>query len=889
MIAIIKQSRNYRLPILIISISLACIVSWAEQAETPTKVELPEEAVVKKNMDNGLIILAKEVQDCGLVAIDVKIRAGSSLEGEYLGSGITHFVEHMVFKGTRFRGVGEIERQIRSLGGFINGATSYDQTHYYVTVPRQYLAPALSIIKDMLWNAAFEKGEYEKERDVILAEQRLRQDEPQGEIIRYLYGTSYIAHPYKYPPIGCEERFKALRRDDLIKFYNRMYVPNRIVVAVAGGISAKEIISAVEMEFADFRPANYEIVPVKEEPPQVGKRHLDIEGETNLSYLAMAFHSTSIFDKDLYAMDVLAMVLGRGNNSRLNDILLKKEELVYSISSWNYTPADPGLFVITATLDKKNLDSAERHITDEIRRLKIDTVGDTELENAKRMVVSDYVFSRQTTEAQASDISENELITGNYGFSHIYVKLIQAVTKEDVKRVASAYLSENNLTVVRLMPKAPKEIKLEADLPGKMADSIHKETLPNGARLLLREDKKTPTVSITVVFLGGLAAEDPSISGISNMTANMLLKGTSSRTEDRIRGFIEALGGNIDSFSGFNAFGLNLSLLKPDIDQGLLILKDVISDPSFPETELRKEKEITLAMIREEDNDIFKKGSNTLRKILYGPAPYGMRYLGEPDMVRSLTRKDLVDFYKTYCVPNNMVISVSGDIDSRNIFERLKELFGGMKHKDIPPLGNKIPKMERVRIETLEMDKEQSLLLVGFITEGIRSPDRYALDLLSSILSGYSGRLFTNLRDRLSLAYTLGCNVRFAIDTGYALFYVATTKDKVNRAREALLAQINVIRSRPISANELDLAKREAITNYEISMQTNSFYSSQSALDELYGIGYDNIYKYKDRIEAVTEEDVKSVAQKYFDLDAYAEVVIASKQDSKSFATRAGP
>ena len=862
----------------LIAIFLAGI-SAGESTVSPKNIELPKEAVSKKILENGLTVLTKESQPKGLVTIDIKIKAGSSLEGEYLGSGISHLVEHMLFKGTKTRKPGDIEKEVKSYGGVINGSVSQDLTDYYLTVPSKYLKEALGILKDMMLNAVFDPSELENEKGVILKEIRMHDDEPQSRLLRLLNETAYLQHPYKYPPIGYEIRFKQLTRPDAVKDYNMMYVPNRMVIAIVGGIDKADVISEVENEFKDFRRPDYsDIGPLPTEPPQIEKRQLDEEGHATLGYLGMAFHSTSLLNEDLFAMDVLAMILGRGDNSRLNKELLKIKKVVYSVSCWNYTPRDPGVFIINAVLDKNNLDEAETLIMEEIKKLKDGAVGDEELEAARRMVLSDFIFSLQTIGEQAGELSSNYIMTGSYDFFRRYVGGIQAVSKNDVKSVAERYLSSDNLTIVRLLPQILKPAESRPAAPSMPKEVIKKESLPNGLRLLVREDKKTPTVAITVAMLGGLMVEEPVDNGISHLTAEMLLKGTTKRDESKIAGAIEALGGAISAFSAFNSFGLNIELLSADAVTGAEMLRDVLGDSVFPAEELDKEKTLTLAMIKEEDDDMFQRGVNALRKEMFGDSPYGLRALGKEGTVKALKRDDLVNFYNTYVVPNNMVISVSGDVDAGSFMNILREAFKDLKTKKaLPVISAKRTKIESVKTKYLEMDKEQSLLLAGFETVDLKSPDRYALDVLGSILSGQSGRLFDTLRGKQSLAYTLGCVQRLGLDTGFLVLYVATTKDKIAQSKRALLNQIKDIKQRMVEDAELISAERELCTNYQLGTQTNMFFSSTTALDELYGRGYDNLYRYEGEINKVTKDDVKRVADKYLNLNAYAEVVVAPK------------
>jgi zinc protease len=833
------------------------------------------EAVLRKVLKNGLTVLAKDSAPKDLVTIDIIVRAAPLYEEEYLGSGISHFVEHMLFKGTAARKSGDIDKEVRSYGGLIDGSVSSDFTSYQITVPTKYFPQALALLKDMLLNAAFDPAEMEKEREVILKEVNLNEDDPEKQLILSLFFNSYIRHPYRYPGIGYEDLLRGLARSDLIKYYNNRYVPNNMFITIVGGINDLDAVSRVEKEFKDFRKPSYGVPGTDiQEPPQLGKKIVQKSASTNLSYLAIGFHSTGILNKDLFAMDVLSMILGRGNNSRLNRALVEDKRIAHSVSASNYTPEGPGLFIITAIADKDNIEPSQKLILEEIKKIKSNEVTDKELETAKKMVQSDYVLSRETIGEQARDLCENEIMTGNYDFSSRYIEGVKRVKKSDIRKAAERYLSDENMTEVTLFPKDDTQLS-NIDVPKPLTEEkIEKRELANGLVVLTRRSAKIPAVAITIAFSGGLLEEDKNNNGISSFVARMLLDGTKTRAESDIRGAIESHGGEIATFSGFNSFGINITVLKDDLDLALEIAKDIISDSVFPQEEITKEKMLAIATIKEEDDDIFQKGVYLLKKDLFENHPYAMRTSGEMQTVSSLKLDELINFYHTYCVPNNMVISVSGAIDTKKVFQKLESLFKDMTRASLPKRPSlEIPKDE-LKKKSFKMDKDQTLLMVGFKTVGINNPDKYPLDVLDTLLSGMSGRLFASIREKSAVSYTLGCVQKLGIDTGFMLFYVATTKNKLELTKEKLFNEIKLIRDTVVTDEELDSAKTEMLSGYKMLMQTNTAYSFQSALDELCALGYDNLYKYEDQIKKVTKLDIKRVADKYLNLNAYTEVIV---------------
>ncbi|MBN2453407.1 MAG: insulinase family protein [Candidatus Omnitrophica bacterium] len=871
----VVSAKRFILAVFLLSIAVA--TAFGAGRDT---IEIKDEAVSRKVLDNGLVILAKKSLPDNLVTIDIKIRCGSALEGQYLGSGISHLLEHMVFKGTSSRKVGDIEREVKSYGGIINGSVSHNLTDYYIILPPEYLPQALAILKDMLLNSTIDPDELTKEKEVILKEIKMLNDDPAGRLGRLLNETAYMRHAYKFPTAGYEAKFGSLTREDLLKYYNTRYVPNRMVVTVVGGIDEADAVSAVEKEFGDFRPADYGITDATViEPAQIQPREAEDEMEISLAYLAMGFHSTGILSEDLFAMDVLSMILGRGDNSRLSRVLRKDKKLVHDISAWNYTPVDPGLFVITAVLDRDKMAAAEGSIMKEIERLRKVPVDDKELNAAKRNVLSDYIATLATIDGQANDISTSYVLTGSEKFHRRYIKGVSGVTKGDIMNAAKKYLRFDNCTTARVTPPldspAEEAISRAPQAPPSGAE-VKSAVLANGLKIFARQDKKVPMASITAAMLGGSSAENEFNNGISGLMSNLMLKGTRSRPDSgRIIGAIEEAGGGIGSFSGLNTFGITVSVLKPDLDLALDIMSDVLVNAVFSEEEIGKEKALVIASIRAEDDDILNTGINRLRKELFGKSAYGMRTGGEIAQVASIRRDEIEAFYQKYCVPNNMVIAVSGDVDPGKAIDKIKARFSRLKEKPFtaPSAGN-LPDMA-ARSVSVTMDKEQSLLLIGFRTVPGKSPDRYALEVLSAVMSGSSGRLFEELRDRMSLGYMLGCWADFWTDTGICAFYIATSKDRLPDARKALLSEIEKLRSSDITDEELARAKKELSTRYRISMQDNGFYSINFALDELRGLGYGNLYGYDKAIDNVTKDDVRRAADTYLDPAKSAEVTVS--------------
>ncbi|MFQ5835225.1 MAG: M16 family metallopeptidase [bacterium] len=849
----------------------------------------PQAAAISENrpqpqryvLDNGMIVILQELHTAPVVAWQVWVKAGSITEGEYSGSGISHYVEHMLFKGTKKRGVGEIYQEIRGLGGQIGGYTFFDRTVFHLVVPGDHFVTALDVLADALMNSAFDPEELKKEREVILREIDMGEDDPDRFLARLFWSTVYREHPYRYPVIGYRTLFERLTREDLLDYYHRMYRPNNMILVGVGDFDSQIALTHIKQAFANFKRGSLPPVYIPAEPDQLGPRRVENEFEVKQIYLLMGFRTVSIQSKDMYPLDVLAIILGQGRSSRLFKKIREEKGLVNAISSWSYTPRYTGIFGIRATLDEVNKDRAIEEILKELDQFKVELVSEEELEKAKRQVVSEHIFSQETMEDRARDLASSELVVGDLNFSKNYVEQIQKVDREDIRRVANKYFRRDNLTITFLKPVVEK-VAARPKISVKKPPLINEYELPNGMTLLVRENHTLPTVFMQAVFKGGLRFEDERNNGIGEFTRRMLLKGTKTKTRQEIADEIESLGGTIDTYGGNNSFGSSVSVLKEDFDTGLEILADVIMNSTFPSEEIERERRIILAQIKAQEDDVFNAAFKLFKETLFTRHPFRFQRIGSAQSIARITRADLIKYYDEFYAPNNMVLAVYGDVEASEVVKKVDKAFAGFKPRPLPLVKNpRELKPTQVRVATKYMEKKQAIIMMGFQGIDVKSEDRYTFEVMTSILSGGGSRLSQSLRDQLGLAYSVGSFSFIGLeDPGAYIFYVATAPEKVEIARDGLLEEIRKLIMSEVTEEELNRAKKDLIGTETIRLETNQALAFQCALDELYGLGYQNFERYASGINQVTKEDIRKVATKYFDLGSYTMVVVGPKEET---------
>jgi zinc protease len=859
--------RMYRVSLakfLSVALLLAMVNLKAAPPERSAAITFPPSTSQKWILPNGLTMIVQEDHSAPVASVQAWCATGSIYEDQHLGAGLSHILEHMLFKGTKTRGKNEIAQKIQDVGGYINAYTSFDRTVFWIDVPKDGVATALDILSDAMMNSTLPPEEYQKEQEVIRREFAMGMDDPDRMTGLLLFATAYQQHPYRFPVIGELEIYNQLTQEQVLQYYKTRYVPNNLTFVVVGDVDPEKVRQQLAELFKSYPQKSLKPAFVPPEPPQLGRREVHQEFSTELTHLSLAWHIPEVTNPDVPALDLLSTILGDGRSSRLYRRVREEAGLAFSISAFSYTPGDPGLFGIDATVDPKKREPAEQLALRIVDEVKSAGVTADELEKAKKITLSHHLGALTTMRGQASDIGSNWLLTRDLNFSRHYLDAVQKVTLDDIKRVAATYLTENNLTVISLSPKGSLAGKAETAKPT-AAGEIQKFELSNGLRLLVREDPRLPIVAMGAVFRGGLLAETPQTNGITRLMAKVLLKGTKTRTAEQIANGIEAVGGSISGEAGNNSFSVSVDVMKPDVKLGVDLLSDVLLNATFPEKAIAREKEIQIAAIQEEEEQLAAVARNIMRQALFPQHPYALRTSGSIDSVQRLTQKDLIDFRDHYVVAKNGVIFVFGDVKAAEVKQLVEEALGKMKPGTLT-LTDAKPSMPLGKPETVESrkDKAQGVLMVGFRGASLSSPDRYALELIDEASSDLGSRFFIRIREQMGLAYYVGASQMQGLVPGLFAFYLGTDPQKIEPVKTALLDEIYKLANDGLTPEELARAKKKLIGQQEIANQSNEAFGYHCALDELYGLGFDFYKRLEHDVNAVTPEHIKQVAAKYF-------------------------
>lgn len=854
-------------------------------------------------LKNGLTVLVREAHGSQVVSCQVLVKTGSIYEGDRIGGGLSHYLEHVVSGGTTSTiSETQIKQKVQELGGATNAHTSYDDTVYFITTTKPNYQNALRLLINYVGDCQFEETAYKREKPIILEEFQLRDNDPDSQLWQLFMSTAYRVHPVRYPVIGDKNIFLKMNRNDLIAHYRRWYSPENMVISISGDVDKNEALSTVielagKMERAVNPPY---LLPA--EPRQLASQRVEkVAPIARLAKAIMGFRTISLTNSDLYALDLLAVIMGDGRTSRAYQALRQKTDLVFSVSVNSWTPpfAD-GQFMINMDLSYDNLSLAIDKVWDELRKVQTDLVSKEELARAKNKVKAEHVFEREPAENLASQSASDWASTGDPYFSDKYVAEMDKVTAEQIKDVARKYFQEEQMTLAVIRPpftetsqqvQSPAELTTDlAKVPANISDKkICKQVLSDQMTLLVKRNTAAPVVSLVFVAKAGLRYEPLKSTGISRFMASLLTKGTATRSKLEIAQIIEDLGGSINSGAGQDTIVVSASVLKEHFDKALEVLADVVLHPAFPDMEIEKQRKDTLLAIEKLDEEWSTEVTRLFERHYYRNHPYRNDIIGTKESISGLSRQDIVKFYNSVIAPNNSVLAVFGDIDPASVVSRVTQKF-----QDFQPSILELPLIEQ-ETQNITMDeafettneKTSAAILVGYNGLTINDPDVPTVQVLDAVTSGIwypSGWLHDALRGGdQSLVYYVHAYPVFGVDAGY--FGVMTQVSPVNydKALQIVFEQINRTTQKELDPQTLYLGKKMCKTIHELRLETNGAQASSAAINELMGLGFDYDARYPELIEKVTAQDTLRVAKKLFS----NHLVVATKPAAAPAATPA--
>jgi zinc protease len=857
----------------------------------------------RHRLTNGLTLVHEPLHTARVVAFQIWVQVGSADETQQ-EAGLAHLHEHMLFKGTATRGPGEVARDIESHGGEVNAWTSFDHTVYHVVMASDFARVGLDVLADAVRAPAFDAAELAREVEVVVEEIKRAEDTPSRRASRDLFSTSYLQHPYRLPVLGTQASVRSVTREKITDFYRRHYLPSSMVLVAVGDVEEGPLLSWAEQLLGGDWGRGAPLPRVRPvEPPRTGLRLLLRPDEVKEAHLQLSFSGPAVDDEEVPALDVLAMLAGQGDSSRLQRTVKRERRLVNDISAYAYTPRDPGLFGVGFTAVGPHAREALRATTEVLAGLCAEACTQAELETLKAHVESDAVYQRETVQGLARKLGFYETSLGGFEAEARYLEKVAVLTPEDVRAVAEKTLDIKTAAVTALLPpdglldeaqvrealdagwRAPRATPTtRPPVPGGAQPAVRTRgtevsrvqvhTLQGGATLLVREERAVPLVALRAVFAAGTRAETDADNGLTSLVARLLTKGTRSRTAEEVTQEADSYSGSLGGGAGRNFISLQGEFLSRHLERAFSLFSDCLLAPGFAEEEVAREKQLQLQDISAKEDRPTSLAFDLLARTLYQAHPYRLPVSGERASVEALDAAAVRAYHQRFLGPGGLTLAVIGDVHAEEVLRLAEAAFSG--GQGTPPRLHiqEEPALVAPRRSETRLPRAQTNLVLGFLGLRVEEGDRHALSVLTTVLSGQGGRLFVELRDKRSMAYSVSCMSVEGVDPGYVCVYMGTSPDKRDAALAGIEVELARMREEPVTAAELDRAQAHLIGSHEIGLQRNSARAALIALDSAYGLGQENFLHLAERVRAVTAEDVQRVARRLLNLQHSALAVV---------------
>ena len=851
-------------------------------------------------LPNGLTVLLHRDDTAPVVAIVTYVKAGYFDETDDV-VGIAHVLEHMFFKGTANRPVGAISKETKSAGGYLNAGTIYDRTSYYTVLPAASFARGLDIQRDAYANSVIDAEELAKELEVIIQEAKRKADNPSAVATETLFELLHDQHRMRRWRIGREDGLRKLGRDDLVRFYRNFYRPRSTILSIVGDIDLDEAERQIERQYGSLSDAPIERSPGPRESEHREFRYRELDGDITQTQLAFGWRTPGTLDPDTPLLELAGTMLGSGRGSRLYRAV-RERKLATSVSAYDYTPTELGVFVVHAEGPPEKTIEAARNVWAQLADVRANGFSDDELDRARQLLEARFVRRLETMEGQANFLAEWEAL-GDWQMGERELDRLLTAPASEVTDAVRRHLGEDAAGVIVYRPRGAPQIARDAaamrELLGGGAPPLPKIPAPSPVAparparasfereegrvrvyrtaqdvpILVMRRPGAPLVQLGVHVAGGASDEPAALAGLTSMLTRTSVKGTRTRSAAQIAEDGELLGGSVSGSTSSESFSWGISVPARHTDAALELLSDVVQHPTLEEQALGTERSLAIADLEMLRDDMYRYPLRLLTSAAFAGHPYGVPASGTEESLSGIDASDVRGWHGARVLEGASVIAVVGDVDPDRIATLVAARFGELRWRgDAPLAAPEWPSAPLIVAESRE--KAQSALALAFPSPWRTDDARFAADLLAGVASGLGGRFFDQLRDRQSLAYTVSAYAAEWRMAGMFVSYIATSPEKEEIARAGLLAEFAKLREAPVTAAELAQAKEYAIGTHAIRSQSGGALLGEIIDAWIFGRGLHEIDEHDARIRAVTADQMQELANRYFVEGALVQSVI---------------
>ena len=846
-------------------------------------------------LPNGLTLLVQRESSAPVAAVVTHVKAGFFDEPDRW-MGISHVFEHMFFKGTPTRGVGQIARETKAAGGYLNASTTYDHTSYYAVLPAARLADALAIQADALMNASVDRDELARELQVIIQEAKRKLDTPSALTHETLHEVMYDRHRIRRWRIGYEKDLAGFTREDVFGYYHSRYVPGRTIVAIVGDIDPEETLALARRTYGGWEPRPGAVDPSPAEPDRREVRARTLRGDVTQAEVVFGWRGSAALHPDAIPLDLAAGILGAGRGSWLYRIL-RETGIATSVSAHHYSPTELGVFSIGAECDADRVGAVTTHVAETVTRLAMTGPPPADLERARTLLLTRWSRRMEEMDGRAASLASAEAL-GDYRELDREFALLAATTGDQVREVAAKYLDPQAVSAVAYQPRdrgadltaddlarefavtrveaggADRTDATDGTDRAEAAVAASRPTRPNAVAdvyhhplpafdLLVRRKPGVPVITLGV-YLPRVEFDPPGRAGVTALAARSAIRGAGGLDAAGLAFAFEGLGGSVSATLTLDWAGFGVTVLSSNLVRAARLLDTVLHRPAFAEVAVLAERGLLVEETTQVADDMYRYPFQLAFAEAFGNRGYGVPSFGLPDQIAGLTPTDVEAWHRQALLTRRGAVIAVGDLDPEVALAELSAVFGGHPARAPAPLDRLVEwtVTSESNHPVVQRQKAQSAFALAFPGPSRREPMRHAAEVWAAIASGLGGRLFEALRDKRSLAYTVVASSWQKARGGSFLSYIATSPDRESEARTEMLRELQRFAEERVSPDELERAVNYLAGQTEVGRQSGAAVAGEVLEAWFAGEGLSDLEDPAARYRAVSAEDVRSAAER---------------------------
>lgn len=816
-------------------------------------------------LENGLNIVLLQDNTAEIVTVKTIVNVGSIYEEEFLGTGISHYLEHLVAGGsTKKASEDDYKLELSLMGGVSNAYTTTDHTAYFINTTPEKTEKAIQTLHEWLFFCIFKESEVNREKEVITREIEKTYSNIQRKFYYLSQENTYKKHPSQFPVIGYLDKFKTVTKADLETFYKRNYVASNMTLILGGPIDIEKTKEIINNTFGTEKklpkPTFHTII----EPAPFNPRNVKKEIDMNSTLISLRFPTVDLYSEHLYALDLLDYILGNGSQSILTQHLVEKLNIAYSVSTSSYTPAyTKGYFEIVIETDEKNSDKVIKETITILNQSKEKEFNRNRINRSKKQKLAENILSVTSIEDKSTRLAMSFLYSNTLDFFDTYANNFKKITSKDVIKAANLFFNMDQLITTIGIPINTKKQQKKSQSTA-LSNTVKKIELDNGLRIIMHPNNQAKSTKIQILTKAGILSETTETNGIGSLTAKLLGTATSKYNKEKIETIIENHGAYMEGSTGYHTLYYTLDCLSEDVKTLAPLFFHTYFDAKFKDKYIKEEKRKQENLIKRRQDDWFRYGSYTFKKQFFKSHPYALAFSGELDSIKSLNKNSFENFHEKLLNPKHMIISVMGNYDEKEIIDIIKSQ--SFNTKTINQSDLIIQRNANINPTHLEHKFNTTSLFMGFKGASLRDVnEKIKLDLLDTLLSGASypgGRLHNKLRDKGFVYLVHGVNFT-GIYTGFYYIYALTNEDSYKDVNTLILNEIKSLQEAPATDEEWQEAIARLKFYYKDRASSSDSLILIKAADELLLNNLNHGETIDKLIDSISKEMIMETAKKY--------------------------